>query len=189
MWGFALPEGPPCLAVPQQRVACYVGNGIGLAALARLDRPAILTLRDRNSSVYYALLTGLSATSATLRKGDASKTVPLADLEAQFSGQLVTFWRTPTARDIAGLAFGPGTQGAEVDWIAARLAAPTQSAPSAGQPYNQDLQLQVQQFQRAHGLNADGIVGPMTFMILNRAAGINEPRLSQAGVATAEPKK
>ncbi|MEO6352797.1 MAG: AAA family ATPase [Burkholderiaceae bacterium] len=186
LWGFALPEGPPCQAVLQQHVACYVANGIGLAALAQLDRPAILTLQDHsktNASTYYALLTGLSASSATLRTGDASKTVPLADLEAQFNGQLVTFWRTPTTRDITGLAFGPGTQGTEVDWIAARLGQPI------GQPFNPALTQQVQQFQRAHGLDADGMVGPMTFMILNRAAGIDEPRLSKVGVATAEPKK
>ncbi|MEO8171277.1 MAG: AAA family ATPase [Oxalobacteraceae bacterium] len=186
LWGFALPEGPPCQAVLQQHVACYVANGIELAALAQLDRPAILTLQDRsktNASTYYALLTGLSASSATLRTGDASKTVPLADLEAQFNGQLVTFWRTPTTRDITGLAFGPGTQGTEVDWIAARLGQPI------GQPFNPALTQQVQQFQRAHGLDADGMVGPMTFMILNRAAGIDEPRLSKVGVTTAEPKK
>ncbi|NMM26702.1 MAG: AAA family ATPase [Glaciimonas sp.] len=191
LWGFTLRQGPPCQAVLQQRVACHVASGIGLAALAQLDRPAILTLQDQDntSSVYYALLTGLTPDSATLRTGNGSKTVPLAALEAQFHGQLVTFWRTPTVRDIAGMAFGPGTQGAEVDWIAARLAQSEQSPPPAGQVFNQALTLQVQQFQRTHGLVADGIVGPMTFMYLNRAAGIEEPRLHQAGVATAESGK
>ncbi|NMM37621.1 MAG: AAA family ATPase [Glaciimonas sp.] len=191
LWGFTLMQGPPCQAVLQQRVACYVASGIGLAALAQLDRPAILTLQDQDntSSVYYALLTGLTPDSATLGTGNGSKTVPLAVLEAQFHGQLVTFWRTPTARDIAGMVFGPGTQGAEVDWIAARLAQSEQSPPPAGQVFNQALTLQVQQFQRTHGLTADGIVGPMTFMYLNRAAGIQEPRLHQAGVATAESGK
>ena len=183
LWGFALPEGPPCQAVQRQRMACYIAGDIGWAALAQLDRPAILTLQDRSGSAYYALLTGLTADVATLRTGDGSKTVPLALLEAQFHGQLVTFWRTPTARDIAGLVFGPGAQGAEVDWIAAQLAQP------AGRAYDQALAQQVRQFQRAHGLAADGIVGPMTFMYLNRAAGIDEPRLSRAGVAAAEQEK
>nr|WP_025918174.1 ExeA family protein [Herminiimonas sp. CN] len=183
LWGFALPEGLPCQAVQQQRVSCYVANDIDLAALAQLDRPAILTLQDRTNVRYYALLAGLTPANATLRKGNASITVPLAALEAQFRGQIVTFWRTPTARDIAGLAFGAGTQGAEVDWIATQLAQPP------GQPFSPALTRQVQQFQRAHGLVADGVVGPMTFMHLNRAAGIDEPRLSQVGIATTEPKR
>lgn len=185
LWNFTLPEGPPCQAAQQQRVACYVANDIGLNALAKLDRPAILTLQDPSDTLYYALVTGLTPTSATLRTGTGNGdiTVPLAMLETQFRGQLVTFWRTPTERDIAGMVFGPGAQGAEVDWIAARLQQP------AGQGFNQALKLQVQQFQRAHGLDADGIVGPMTFMYLNRVAGIDEPRLRQAGAITAEAGK
>ncbi|MEO8599926.1 MAG: AAA family ATPase, partial [bacterium] len=183
LWGFTLPEGPPCQATLQQRVACYVADDIGLDALAKLDRPAILTLYDQSNTMYYALLIGLTPTSATLRTSKGNITVPLTVLEAQFRGQLVTFWRTPTERDIAGMVFGPGTQGAEVDWIAAKLKQPV------GKGFNQALKLQVQQFQRAHGLDADGIVGPMTFMYLNRAAGIDEPQLQPAGVATAEAGK
>ncbi|MGV8894388.1 MAG: AAA family ATPase [Burkholderiaceae bacterium] len=183
LWGFTLPEGPPCQATQQQRVACHVADDIGLDTLAKLDRPAILTLHDQSNTIYYALLIGLTPTSATLSNGNGNITVPLTVLEAQFRGQLVTFWRTPTERDIAGMAFGPGTQGAEVDWIAAKLKQPV------GQGFNQALKLQVQQFQRTHGLAADGIVGPMTFMYLNRAAGIDEPRLQPAGVATAEAGK
>lgn len=183
LWNFTLQEGPPCQVAQQQRVACYVANDIGLDALAKLDRPAILTLQDQSNTMYYALVTGLTPISATLRTGNGNITVPLAMLETQFRGQLVTFWRTPTERDIAGMVFGPGAQGAEVDWIAARLQQP------AGQGFNQALKLQVQQFQRDHGLDADGIVGPMTFMYLNRAAGIDEPRLRQAGVTTPEAGK
>ena len=35
-------------------------------------------------------------------------------------------------------------------------------------------------FQLAQGLPADGRPGPMTFMQLNRAAGVDEPRLQTA---------
>ena len=38
---------------------------------------------------------------------------------------------------------------------------------------------QVQSFQTAQGLKADGIAGPTTFMLLNRATGVDEPRLAQ----------
>jgi len=39
----------------------------------------------------------------------------------------------------------------------------------------------VARFQSAHGLNPIGKVGPTTFMPLNRRAGIDEPRLGDAG--------
>ncbi|HET6829669.1 MAG TPA: peptidoglycan-binding protein, partial [Ramlibacter sp.] len=35
-------------------------------------------------------------------------------------------------------------------------------------------------FQMAQGLPVDGAAGPMTYMQLNRVAGIDEPRLRKA---------
>ena len=35
-------------------------------------------------------------------------------------------------------------------------------------------------FQRAQGLTADGLAGAMTLMQLNRASGVDEPRLAAA---------
>ena len=65
-----------------------------------------------------------------------------------------------------------------VDWVAGRLATLNgQEAPPAGQPFGQEMLRQVRQFQRANGLLADGVVGAVTAMQLNRAAGVEEPRL------------
>ena len=178
LWGFSLPAGVPCQLARKQGLVCYVGKDIELSELQRLDRPAILTLHDDGGAIYYALLTGLSKDSATLRVGDASRSVSRALLARQFRGELVTFWRSPTARDLSGLEFGRGAQGVEIDWIAAQLARVNhrQQAP-LNQVFDQTLADQVQQFQRSHDLVADGVVGARTFMYLNRAAGIDEPRL------------
>mgnify|MGYP002131569542 CR=1 FL=1 len=48
-------------------------------------------------------------------------------------------------------------------------------APGSG-----ELGSRVAAFQRDHGLKPDGQVGPATFMQLNRASGIDEPRLAVA---------
>jgi general secretion pathway protein A len=184
LWGFSLPDGVPCQLARKEQLHCYVGNRIALSEIQRLDRPAILTLHADTGTIYYALLTGLSSDSATVRLGDASKTVSLPVLARQFRGELVTFWHTPTARDISGLEFGPGSQGAEVDWVAVQLARlnGTQTPP-VHQVFGPALASQVQQFQRSHGLDPDGVVGPKTFMYLNRAAGINEPQLQHSVIA------
>ena len=41
-----------------------------------------------------------------------------------------------------------------------------------------NLRGRLQAFQRAQGLAPDGLAGPMTFMLLNRATGVDEPRLA-----------
>jgi general secretion pathway protein A len=38
----------------------------------------------------------------------------------------------------------------------------------------------IREFQTAQGLKSDGMVGPLTFMHLNRAAGVDEPRLKNS---------
>ena len=42
---------------------------------------------------------------------------------------------------------------------------------------NAALKARVRAFQLAQGLPADGLLGPLTFMQLNRAGGVDEPVL------------
>jgi general secretion pathway protein A len=62
--------------------------------------------------------------------------------------------------------------------VASRLALARGDAPPAGQPrLDAALKADVRAFQLAQGLPVDGRPGPLTYMQLNRAAGIAEPRL------------
>ena len=70
------------------------------------------------------------------------------------------------------------SSGPVVDWLATTLAALDGApAPAGAQTYSAPLKARVQALQRAQGLEADGQVGPMTFMQINRVAGVDEPRL------------
>ena len=49
------------------------------------------------------------------------------------------------------------------------------AAPGTGR--ESELKSRIAAFQLAQGLTADGVAGATTFMQLNRATGVDEPRL------------
>jgi general secretion pathway protein A len=93
-------------------------------------------------------------------------------------GEFATFWRPPPnyAGSIVDSRSGPATY-----WLARQLATalgdtgPVGSRPDAG-----TLKNWIHRFQLAQGLPSDGSAGPLTLMQLNRANGVDEPRLQGA---------
>ncbi|WP_309678702.1 AAA family ATPase [Polaromonas sp.] len=173
-WKLTPGEGAPCQALAREQVRCF-GSNTSLALIRQLGRPGIVKLDSQSGSPSYALLTALTPDSATLRAGDSEQTVTLAALAARWQGDFSTLWRSP-----AGYS-GPvndGQGGPAVQWVAARLATLDGTAPPAGRPVQDAaFKARVRAFQLAQGLPADGLLGPLTFMQLNRAAGVDEPTL------------
>ncbi|WP_349741003.1 AAA family ATPase [Roseateles cavernae] len=163
---------------------CFTQSGTadgGLALLRLLDRPAILTLHDASGEPAYVLLQSLGGQHATVSAGGHTQTVSLLALDRQWRGEFRTLWRAPPAYQ------GRITSGPLPAWLDARLDQAFSGAPAAegapvplGLKYDQALRAKVAAFQRAQGLRSDGLAGPVTLMLLNRASGIDEPRLQQA---------
>ncbi|MDB5754165.1 MAG: peptidoglycan-binding protein [Massilia sp.] len=176
LWGQSLPAGDPCQAALKLNLRCHQAKG-GLYELRLLDRPAILTLHD-GQQVGYALLTGLDDDTATLRVNGKSQQMGVAALAARFDGEFTTFWSAPRAfRD----QVAAGEQGADVDWIAARLATLNGIAqPALNQPLDRRMQNLLREFQVKQNLKADGVAGPRTYMRLSQLGGVDEPRLLAA---------
>jgi general secretion pathway protein A len=175
-WKVQLGEGDPCQAAQKQQLQCYRTPSINLALIRQLARPGIVTVHDEQGRPGHALLTGVTAQHATLRIGDAVHTVPLAVLADSWRGDFATFWRAPP-----GYRQRPaeGEAGAVVDWLAVQLAALRgEDRPAGRQAMNAALKARIHAFQLSQGLEADGLAGPMTFMQLNRATGVEEPRLA-----------
>lgn len=160
-------EADPCSAAVRHDLHCWRSPRSSLAVIRQLGRPGIVTLRDAGGGSTYAVLTGLTAQEATLRLGDATRTLALPALAEQWRGDFATFWRAPPGWRGR---IAEGDSGPAVDWLAQQLDR-LQAAPGAG------LKARIHAFQLAQGLEADGLAGPVTFMQLNRAAGIDEPRL------------
>jgi general secretion pathway protein A len=174
-WKLEPGTGDPCAAAARQQVQCFRGGKISLAMIRQLGRPGILTLYDESRQPAYALLTGLTEHSATLGLGSGAQTVSLAALAEMWRGDFATYWRTPPG--YTGRA-SDGSTGPVADWLSAQLA--TLQAPraaGAGPAREAPLKSRIYAFQLAQGLVPDGRVGPITFMQLNRATGVDEPRL------------
>ncbi|HXD40493.1 MAG TPA: AAA family ATPase [Ramlibacter sp.] len=174
-WKAEAGEGEPCKALQKDQLNCFSKN-LNLALIRELGRPGILTLDAGSGAPSYAVLTGLTRDSATLRAAGTEQTVTLAALAARWQGDFATLWRAPPG--YAAGASGSGTRETQ-DWIAGRLAAVNGSPAPTGKRASDAalVKAQLRSFQLAQGLVADGQVGPMTFMQLNRVAGVEEPRL------------
>jgi general secretion pathway protein A len=121
------------------------------------------------------LLTGLQGSTALIQVDGQARAVPLAVLARTWRGDMATLWRAPPGYRSKLLG---GQEGPVVDWVTERLAQ-VDGGPGPGSKQTVDaaLRARVYAFQLAQGLKPDGVVGATTFMLLNRASGIDEPRL------------
>jgi general secretion pathway protein A len=181
-WQVKLGHGDPCTQARRQDLVCFRASG-GLGLLVQLDRPALLTLQDEQGRTRHAVLTQLDTGQAWLQVGDATVRMPLSALSSLWRGDFATLWRAPEGfRN----KLTQGQSGPAVDWLATRLAQ-IDHGPAAVTPARLDaaLQARLQAFQLAQGLKPDGVAGATTFMLINRASGVPEPRLVQSVPAPA----
>jgi general secretion pathway protein A len=173
MWDATLPAGSPCDAVLAVNLRCYQGKG-GLYELRTLDRPAVIVLHD-GPATRHALLTGLNDTTATLISGGITQHVGVASLARQLGGEFTTLYKMPRGFRAQIVA---GAQGADVDWIAQRLAQINDDdAPPVEQPFGRRTRALLKAFQESQNMKPDGVAGPRTYMRLNQLSGVTEPRL------------
>ena len=151
----------------------------GLDELRRLNRPAILEMRDAQGRPFFACLTALDEASATFTFGGSTQRVALDALASQWTGHYTVMWRMPA--DLPAM-IRPGERSASVQWVRRQLAL-SESAPPPDSPdavFDSDLVRRIRQFQLAHGLIPDGAVGTQTIMHLASAADASAPALRRA---------
>jgi general secretion pathway protein A len=176
-WNIAPASGDPCAAAERQQVRCYRTGTATLALIRQLDRPGVLTLRDAANRPAHVVISGLSNDSATLNIGGVTQTVPLVVLADYWRGEFATFWRPPP--NYAGTIVD--SRAGAAPWLAQQLATALGDIGPVGQPLDDaTLKTWIHRFQLAQGLPSDGSAGPITLMQLNRANGVDEPRLQRA---------
>jgi general secretion pathway protein A len=173
-------EGDLCTVAPQQGLQCHRSTMGSLSLIRLIDRPVLLTLRRLNQPPALAALVGLDGQHATLLVDGVPRRVPLPELASTWRGEFTTLWRMPP-----GYAIRADNSGPLRAWVAGQLGPnPTAVGPISSRPSTApswaELSPQVQAFQAGEGLQPDGRIGPITLMLINRAAGVNEPRLDAA---------
>jgi general secretion pathway protein A len=168
LWGTAMADDrDPCGQAEKAGLACLEQRG-SWAQVRALNRPAILTLTDDQGQRHRVVLSGLDDNFATLDLGEHNVRVPLDELSRDWFGEFTVVWKPKTTRT---RLLTVGMQGDEVRWLRRSLNAlhGAASDPEHGDVYDQDLATEVQDFQREHRLNVDGIAGVQTQVVLDTA--------------------
>jgi general secretion pathway protein A len=142
-----------------------------------LNMPAILELALPDTGQRrFAVLAAISGPKGVVRFGDMGTLLTAADVDRVWFGEAHLFWR-----DFENLSplLMPGSVGVEVERLQKLL---TRVGVYPGQPsltYDTATVEAIARFQRSHRLIPDGIVGPLTKIVLYGAlVDYQHPRLS-----------
>ena len=168
LWGTAMADDKnPCGQAAKAGLSCLDQHG-SWAQVRALNRPAILTLTDDHGQRHRVVLSALDDQVATLNLGEHDQRVPLDELSRDWFGEFTVVWKPKTANT---RPLSLGMHGDEVRWLRRSLNALQGAAsdPEHGDVYDEELAIAVQNFQREHRLNVDGIAGIQTQVVLDTA--------------------
>ncbi len=168
-WGANYAGSDACSQAESLGLRCRSARG-GLDELHRLNRPAVLLMRDGQGKEFHAELIALDDGSATFAIGAETRKVALGALAEQWTGQYTLLWRIPP--DARANIFR-GERGPAVQWLIGQLAQAQGKVAEPGKAalFDDAVERQVKQFQLDRGLIPDGLVGPQTVM---RLAGVGD---------------
>jgi general secretion pathway protein A len=168
LWGTAMTDDrDPCGQAQKAGLACLEQRG-SWAQVRTLNRPAILTLTDNAGQKHRVVLSALDDKFATLVLSEHNQRVPIEEVSRDWFGDFTIVWKPKTSRT---RELSVGMHGDEVRWLRRSLAAlhGASSDPEHGDLYDEELAIAVQNFQREHRLNVDGIAGLQTQVVLDTA--------------------
>jgi general secretion pathway protein A len=168
LWGTALADDKnPCGQAAKSGLSCLEQHG-SWAQVRALNRPAILTLTDDHGLRHRVVLSALEDQFATLNLGEHNQRVPLDEVSRDWFGEFTVVWKPKTLHT---RLLTVGMRGDEVRWLRRSLSALQGAAsdPEYGDVYDEELAIAVQNFQREHRLNVDGIAGVQTQVVLDTA--------------------
>jgi general secretion pathway protein A len=174
LWGgtYERDRGDACDQAAREGLQCLVQQNGSLGELRRLNWPAIVTLIDENGAAHFVVIASLDQGAAHVLANGKSYDLPLPELTYHWFGEHLLLWRPgiPQPKDLV-----PGMRDAGVLWLRETLARLSGDKPPANPSplYDSALEVHVREFQRAHMLGVDGIVGARTQVAM--IADLNVP--------------
>ena len=173
LWGAALSTKQPCTEAQQKGLQCYRTPRMTAHGLQQMNRPALLKLYQPGKGSGYVLATAIAGDTIELRDTEGQRWhTPLSSLGSAWHGYYASLWRTPPGQKNR---LNNGYDGSAAIWMGAQLDR-WQAAgrlPSTAKT----LKDKVKAFQRANGIEVNGIADTTTLILINLASGIEEPRL------------
>ena len=159
-----------CIRAAEQGMQCLQGVG-DVERLRAMNAPAVVELKQDGGPDFYATLVAVDGDVAHLLVGGEERKITLDGLRRQWSGRYALLWRGPPG---IFRILNMGAQGADVAWVDRQLGRWEGKADPGhgGTTYTAALQQRVRAYQRAVGLEEDGVVGSMTMV---RLASVGEP--------------
>jgi general secretion pathway protein A len=170
------PGQAPCDTVRRSGLECLARRGTW-NVVQRFDLPAVLEIVSPSGTRHFLPVVAADGGRVTLRIGARTEQVPIERIEREWDGSFVVLWRPPH-RGMAPIGRGAG--GADVAWLRQGLVAVDghSGAPlGTARTYDDALTARVLAFQRAHGLQADGIAGEETLAKLTAMLDPGTPSL------------
>ncbi len=170
-WGFDAAGNDPCGAAQLQGLQCYRTPRMTLNGARQMDRPAVLRLKMASGSGW-AVLEGFDQDKVVLSAGPKRWALGATELQSIWRGEYLSIWRLPPNLN---RRVNNGMDPSTAPWLDEKLT----ELQSAGQLDSKarTLAQRVAAFQRSKGLEVDGRATPTTLILINRASGVDEPRL------------
>jgi len=165
-----------CAQAPGVGLRCLQGAG-SWTVLTQLDRPAILLLNTRDGRRVPVVLQELLGDDVRVKVDGRELVTSVDELTQAWLGHYRILWKTPPK---GSPVLRPGYRGSDVVWLRERVQKATGLAAIAPDPalYDESLGELVREFQRSHGLQVDGVAGPLTLIHLNSLErDLSVPRL------------
>lgn len=166
-----------CKQAASHSLNCLYRHG-NLNSLRAHNRPAVLTLVNKQGKTRHVTITSIDNDVATIYSNNTAYTVRLNELDKYWHGKFILLWQKPMHYSTT---ISPGDSGAVINWLNTQLEKTDNRLPdSTINTYDDYLVKRVIEFQSQHGLSADGIVGPITIIHLNTQSGMKAPSLAPA---------
>lgn len=167
-------DGTPCFYGQTKNLSCFHGRS-NLAALRKLNRPAVLTLYDDTNQPQYVTLLSIDHKWARIYLAEKEQAISLQQLAFYWRGEFTLLWKFPSG--YSGL-IRPGSSGITVVWLSKIMNRIDNKEAGYGRSYyDEEMVQQVKKFQLRQGLNDDGVVGVKTLIHINQQVDKNAPLL------------